>query len=445
MAHASLELFGPNAEHSLVNQHARLWRRCLRYVPAALLLVIICGIGASEWHQISKQRMGAFATYYGAASALRQGHSPYGRLHGYPYVYPPFFAFVCQPLTLFSYDTATRTMLALDGLIILAALVAGARAVHTRLEENPAWARTFMIALLAAAITGVPIFRELRTLQVNGILLLGFALGLLWLDRHPTWAGLALATAISIKYLPIIALPYLLLRRRWAAGAAVVIGIVGLGLLPALTLGWSTNLHDLAIAQRGLFHAADADVTAASTAAAHVHSLTDPLNISVTSSLARLAASCGWPQWTAIVMTLCVAVIWFAGVLAVYRRERLPLLRWPSATGQAADPFHRAVALEWAGLVTAAIAFSPNGELIFAALPACVVAALLRSSRSIAAGWLPAVIALMMWAAVTLPISAIGHLQTHQWNAVAAPCWILLAMYPVILLAREQRAATPPR
>ena len=87
---------------------------------------------------------------------------------------------------------------------------------------------------------------------MNGLLVLSMVLALYWLDRRPVLAGLALAVGISVKYVPIIGLIYLALRRRWTAAIATVAGCALFALLPALSVGWTTNLHYQQMANRGL-------------------------------------------------------------------------------------------------------------------------------------------------------------------------------------------------
>ena len=66
---------------------------------------------ALELHQIAKGHIGAFGTYYVAADALRYGRNPYSRIGVYPYVYPPLYAFLCQPLARLPRAPAAEIML----------------------------------------------------------------------------------------------------------------------------------------------------------------------------------------------------------------------------------------------------------------------------------------------------------------------------------------------
>jgi uncharacterized membrane protein len=60
---------------------------------------------------------------------------------------------------------------------------------------------------------------EFQMWQTNVPMMLLMLAALHWLDPRPRLAGLSLGMAVSIKYLPLLFLPYLLLRRRFAAAA----------------------------------------------------------------------------------------------------------------------------------------------------------------------------------------------------------------------------------
>ena len=277
-------------------------------------------------HQISpKGKLGAFETFYSAAEAIRKGANPYQLpAKVYAYIYPPLYAFLLQPLTCLSPPAAAHVMLAINAGCIFAALLLAARAMLGRLGASVNAASVGWVSLAAAIIAVVPIHNELRGLETNSLLLLSFVLALYWLDRRPILAGVALAAAINIKYLPIIVLPWLLLRRRYTAAVATVLWTIALALLPATTLGMSTNLTYLQFALGGLLHLAGVQTP---DAVAQVHTTDVYSSISVTSALARFASLPGMSRTAALAITAGVAAAWGMCVLLPFvRRFALPLL-----------------------------------------------------------------------------------------------------------------------
>jgi hypothetical protein len=401
--------------------------RALSWVtPAACLLVLFASLCAADWRHLAGHDASAFQTYYQAAGEIREGRTPYGSLHAYPYIYPPLYAWACQPLTHLGFLSAERVMLIFDCAVLLASFLFGARAVVRHLGLRNSAAGIMWTALFASVMLIGPIFRELRSEQANGLILLGFVLAFYWLDDHPISAGLSLALAISIKYIPLVAIPYLLLRRRWSTVCAALLGWVAFAALPAATLGWSANLRYLATAYRGLARAAGA---APAADVAHVHSLSDALNISVTSSLARLAEDLRWTPMTAFVLVMMILALWSGAILLMYRWRKMPILTWPAKRFQQGPPYQKFLAIEWGALIILAIAFSPNAELMLAAMPLTLVAAVLALWESGRIRWRAFLLAVFSGVGLLFPIAAIGHAGSACWNAAGVSCWILLISY----------------
>ena len=74
-----------------------------------------------------------------------------------------------------------------------------------------AW-KTAAVALLAVLLVADKLKGELEMRQMNLLMLFLFTAALRLLDRRPGLAGAVLGLAFNIKYLPIVFLPYLLLR-----------------------------------------------------------------------------------------------------------------------------------------------------------------------------------------------------------------------------------------
>ncbi|MDB5333197.1 MAG: hypothetical protein JWP03_4348 [Phycisphaerales bacterium] len=403
-------------------------------VVCVALLTLLAGLFVDARHRIDKNDTGAFSTYQEAARDLRDGRDPYaGHVGTYSYVYPPLYALLCRPLAALPLITAAHAMLLVNTAFVLAALLLTSRSVLERLAIPASALNVVGVAFSAALIAAVPIHNELRGMETNALLLLSFTLGLYWLDRRPGRAGFALAVAINIKYLPILAIPYMLLRRRWAAAAATALWSAALALLPALFIGWTTNLRYLRMAVGGLGNLAGAGSAAG---AAHVNQASVSSSISITSTFARLAEALGWPSRSGLALGAAAAAC--CGLMAVvaYRHRRLPLLLWPAARAQTASPFQSLVAIEWAGLVTGILAFSPNTQnrnLVLAVIPAVLAVVLARFPRA-GISPRPVVIAVItMLVALILPIAAMGHENTGIWQHSGMPCWCLLAAYAVLL------------
>jgi hypothetical protein len=378
---------------------------------------------------------GDFGHFYHAARALLAGQDLYTSWH-HGYIYPPLLAFLYTPLALLREDAAAVVLLVCNlGLLLTAAYLA-ARELADRFGV-PADATTLAaVVLTGVLLTGDKLRAELQMWQTNSLLLLLFVLALRWLDRRPLRAGLALGLAFNIKYLPVVVLPYLVFRRRWRAAAAFVAAVPVFALLPALLTGWDGNLRHLGTAYSGILRLLGGSVEPSQ--AANIADLRDLMSVSLTSAVARLAGP-GVPAAVAfgLVGALALAALFAANWL--YRRRGVAF--WYRPDGAAPDqPLARALTgLEWAGLITAALVFSPQTNtrhfslLLFANLAAAL---LLLRPRGEAPRWPLALGTVVLLLGMVLPPGAAGFLPVRVvWVTVSGIAWCALLMFGTLLWA----------
>ena len=389
---------------------------------------------------------GDFEHFYRGAKAMREDGDPYSAaVRGY--IYPPLIAFLFMPLTFVSVQVAAFFMLTLNMMLALMCTVIACKEAMRRFGMD----RTRNELLAAVALTTVlaaPRLRsELQMWQTNAPMLAATLLALYWLDRRPKWAGLMLGLAVNIKYLPLIYLPYLLLRRRFTAAAWFVLGIVLFALLPAVYTGWTANLQHWATASSGLAQLLGIKVQAVQ--AANIDALTVGHSMSITSGMARIVGPEAAPSVKWMLSGAAVTAA-FATLAVVYRRCRVPLLAWPRATEQAALPYRAMVALEWAALMALALAYSPQTNprhLVLLLLAFAIMAVLLLSPSSgaskrrwSASQWLALAALVVMMAGLSLPPGTPEFAtQLAWWRKVGGPGWSLVLMLPLLFAAGFMR------
>lgn len=184
-----------------------------------VLAIIYVMIAYGRWSVVD------FKTYYDAATALRDGGSPYLVSPNAPYRYPPIVAQLLMPLTAFSFPVAAFIWCALN----LLATVGTIRLLSRFTPPRERWALWLIPplfwAFLEAAVVG----------QVTIILMALIALA--WAARkteRPRLAGALLALAAWIKLFPALLILYFAWKRDWRVvwGAAAA----GLALLLAQLL-----------------------------------------------------------------------------------------------------------------------------------------------------------------------------------------------------------------
>ena len=376
----------------------------------------------TDIHRLRKRDTGDFQHFYYAADAVRHGRDPYAAwTHGY--IYPPLIASVAQPLAALGYDRAAAVMLAVNVAVTLVAVTLAAIDFLRRFDAPRRDAAAVGAIVLIGLLMDVDKVKgEWQMWQTDVWMLLIFVLALRWLDRRPALAGIALGFGANIKYLPLLLLPYLLVRRRWTAAASLAISAVAFALLPAVSTGWAANGREWAAAARGLTGMAGGGGVGER---AEVHGVADSLSCSVTSALARGTGS----ATSGFALAAAVAAAVFAGTAWVYRRHRVPLLGPSDPT-----PAGRAVAaVEWPVLLAVLLAFSPqtntrhlfDGLLLTTAAAVLLVAPAPGVSRwPLAAGCVALVLGF------SLPP---GHRTvegywspTIAWLRLGGPCWCLL-------------------
>jgi hypothetical protein len=364
--------------------------------------------------------------------------------HGY--IYPPLLAFLYTPFARFPPDVAATLLLVCNiGLLLFAAFLA-ARELVERFEV-PADAPTVcVLALAGVLLTGDKLRGELQMWQTNLLVGLLFVLALRWLDRWPVLAGAALGMAFNIKYLPVVVLPYLVLRRRWRAAGAFVMAIPLFALLPAVLTGPQANLRQLKIAYAGLFRLFGFEVVTGE--AADLEDLRNILSTSVPSALAR-ALGPDVPNVVSLALAGVVALVAVAGVSWIYRHHGVSFWYRPDGLAPGERLVRRVTALEWAGLIVAVLVFSPQTNprhlslLLFVNLTAAL---LLLHPRSPVLRWPLLLGTVVLFLGLVLPPGTPAFQQAgHAWRIVGGIAWCELVLLGTLLWVglQDARAGSP--
>jgi hypothetical protein len=422
----------PAVENSLIPA-ARQRFNLSAIAIAAVFVGIFAVYFILDCRRITQGHFGDFRHFYYAARALLDGADLYTSGTG-GYIYPPLIALLYTPIAKLPYETAAFVMLAINCVLAASAirLLAGEFVDRFGLPAVPTL--IWSIALLGAVLDVDKIRNELQMLQTNALMLMMFVLALRWLDRRPILAGIALGVVFNIKYLSLAMVPYLIVRRRWKTLSAFVLSAFGFAFLPAVVDGWQANLRSLHVAFGGLLHM----VGAGAGEQANVEDITAMFSSSITSAMARLSEG-GLPMSVVLLIVMGIALATLGIVIFLYRREGFSLFQWPNARGQTLQPYRGIVGLEWAGLVTAALVFSPqtNTRHLFLALMVTVpTAALLLSGRWDRGRMILAAATLLAFLGFILPPGrrpVTPQSASYRWTAVGGACWCLLMLFLTML------------
>jgi hypothetical protein len=210
--------------------------------PVAALAVVAHGANAAS------RRMGDFAVYHRAARRLLAGEAIYRLEDAHRYLYAPVLTVLFVPLAPLPELAAKLVWYSLNVLIVVLALRRSAAIVFPR--ERPPAGFFVLLFLFSARF----IDNNLGHGQINFVMFWWMleAYALASKERFGL-AGLALASAIVTKVVPVVLLVQLLLRRQWRFAAATVGALAALTLLPFLWWGagyvdvlaqWSAVVRD---------------------------------------------------------------------------------------------------------------------------------------------------------------------------------------------------------
>lgn len=241
--------WGPYRRQIRLNHNWRI-RLTLIRVLLGLIFVTIGTLALGilvGWLLIPGVRYRDFTGIYLLASAIRYGMditlplTTIGERLGiapnlvgfyHPTPHPPTMGLLFLPFGYIDYAVGSLMWLAIEFLLLVAAIVLLARLIGFRFH-------LLLGTLIALALVGCwPVFEELKWGQVGMLLLLLHVGMLLLLQRgHPGRAGVLLGLALLLKPLTVPVPVLLLLRRQWRALGATIGTVVGGYIVALLVVG----------------------------------------------------------------------------------------------------------------------------------------------------------------------------------------------------------------
>ncbi|OLC99222.1 MAG: hypothetical protein AUI89_09320 [Gemmatimonadetes bacterium 13_1_40CM_3_65_8] len=207
------------------------WRRAIGVV---LVLAAAWEVGRS----LGRLDGVVFTGYTQVGEVVLQGGDPYGLPIN---TWPPFFLFLAAGLALLARVSLPIALL-LWQLGSVATVWGSCRLMARLVGEEPA-PFTSSAVLVPVVMTARLLQEHLQHTQINlyVIFLVLLAFYLFQRRREPL-GGLALATATSLRAVPLLFLPYLLYKRAWRAAAWTAAFLLVLNVvLPLVTLGAATT------------------------------------------------------------------------------------------------------------------------------------------------------------------------------------------------------------
>ena len=303
-----------------------------RLGPAGTIALVVVALALAAALSVSQglqERVGQdFHVFWQAGRNFATGHPLY---HDYlpgarPLKYPPFAAFVFQPLALFSLQVAGALFSFLNLLLwALAVWLTRDIVARTFPERNPA-----ALPLVLAVVLSAQFFLDnFHHAQMNGVILVLVLLGLRsYLRGHDVRAAGYTVVATAIKVTPIFFVAWLVLRGRRRAALAVVPIALACVLVPLLLRGPATGAAELVeyyhTFLEGHQHGRIEEYAGGQNIAGFVDRMTQPVDNPRHVSYRYLSLS--EPAAQTVYRTLWAAVLLiFLARLALLRRRKAPL------------------------------------------------------------------------------------------------------------------------
>lgn len=221
--------------------HKAIAAACRNRRVQVLAVFLLAALAAVFWvqtyHKANRPIGYDVHAYLDSATAMASGENPYRVDRPIWCLYPPFFAVAAIPLTWLPEPVVHGTWF----LVNVAALLLTMRLVvtHSASFTGIAWNRSAIVPSAAVVLILLgPIQNHLLNGQCNLlILLICLAFWLAHERGRPASGGFYLALGASLKLVPAIFAPLLIIRRSWRALAWTTGFSVLFGLLPGLFLG----------------------------------------------------------------------------------------------------------------------------------------------------------------------------------------------------------------
>jgi hypothetical protein len=409
-----------------------------RLAYGALLTILLAGLAAKTILAHLSTDTWDFDYFYRAALAMWRGQDIYAASDGH-YIYPPFLAFIFQPFVLFSERTAALIWTVISALIIFASALIASKEIAARwirpdtdVDPSLAWA----IAAIACLLIADKIEATFLLGQTDCLMLLGFACALCCMDRRPLLAGTAIGATASIKYLTLIFVPYLLIKKNFRAAIASLLAFIFFMALPVMEVGLNRSAEYATAEWRGLGRMLG---LIAAGKQVKVLRVTMGRSVSITSAIFRFTRSHDLPDSLAVLILVLIFLAVMAGIVFICRHHGVSIFRQEKSSRRRASAV---TSLEWAVLVFLAMTFSPQTTarhmvlllLIFATAIGIFLAQKAKGSRAL----LVIAVALMI-IGLSLP-----PLPIHTWRVFSGASWCAVVLILTIMWVGSRTASELP-
>ncbi len=183
-----------------------------------------------------------FTNYYYGAKHILKGDNPYIPDNNYftSNPYPPFALILFIPFSFLSYEVASKLWVVLSILAVLYIIYLLSK------TYKHSFFSPINLFLSSLVFLSFPLKFTLGMGQINILILLLLTLGFYFMQKNKlNYSGIFLALSITIKFFPLLLLPYFVIHREWKILVGVLAALVVVIATTMLALPLSNLLYYL--------------------------------------------------------------------------------------------------------------------------------------------------------------------------------------------------------
>jgi hypothetical protein len=216
--------------------------RLERFLKIGLIIFLFTGFFIEYQHRSPKRRYSDFHMLYHTGKRFLNGEAIYtfkGNISYYKYT--PFYAFFIAPLAVFSERTAASIWFVMNVIFFLALLYCIKELVIKDKEHFQAYTLFYTLTVISCLRFIIGNFHQG---QSNIFMISLLFMGLYFMNKkRENISAFFIAFSILVKYMPVLFLPWLIIKKRYKLVVKIFVFIIILSLLPVIKTGWNDFIN----------------------------------------------------------------------------------------------------------------------------------------------------------------------------------------------------------
>jgi len=208
-----------------------------RYIVSIIIATIFIGMFVRYLYRAPKRHYCDFRVYYATAQRFIDKEDIYARPDESitPFKYSPMFAMLVSSLSFFSQKAASLIFFTINFILLVVICMFSERLI---VDDKISFKKKILLYVLPIIFTSRFILQVLDSGQVNIMIFALVILGLYYFEKKKDIVGAAfIGLSVMFKYMPVVFIPYFLLRKKLRIVGFILVFIILYCLIPAAYVG----------------------------------------------------------------------------------------------------------------------------------------------------------------------------------------------------------------